>query len=73
MIRAVRVASVNNNDDTMPRVRLELRKNDDGSFGWFTKDGESCNLTSNSVAQAMDDIFESYGRTPVWGLKIGSR
>jgi hypothetical protein len=67
------VASINNNDEAMPRVRLVLRKNEDGSFGWFTAAGESCELTSDSVAQAMDVIFESYGRTPVWGLRIGSR
>lgn len=72
MSKAIRVASINNNETGKPRVRLELRKNNDGAFGWFTAAGESCNVTNKTVNESMDDLFASWG-AEVWGLKIGSR
>lgn len=71
MSKAIRVASINNNEDWQPRVRLELRKNDDGSFGWFTDSGESCDVTSKTVAESMTSLEASWG-AEVWGLKIGA-
>ena len=79
-VRAIRVASINHNDPSMGRLRLELRHAADcglpeaTGYRWVSIDRTGHEETDDcalaSVAEAMDYLAVSWG-TPYWGLRVG--
>ena len=67
-MKAIRVATINNNDPKGPRVRLELHKTAEG-YVWVTAEGEDCGIApQKSVAAAEEAAYYSW-RGPYWRIK----
>jgi len=67
-MRAVRTATINNNDPSKCRVRLELRKIQEG-YCWFTSDDEDCGLGCfKSVKEALNSACLAWG-ADIWNLR----
>ena len=69
MAKAIRIATINHNDQEGVRVRLELHKDKD-AYRWYTGTGEDTEVSGKTVAKACEAAHASwnYCQSP-WGFR----
>ena len=76
MKRAIRTASILHNESAIPgsihygkRIKLFLRKDENGDFRWYTESGEDTEVSAHYVRTACQRAYDSWGQSGVWDFR----